>query len=417
MDPADRMVRCVVVQAGARDQYQLPLALHEAGWLDQLVTDFYSPMDRPWCRTLAERFRCAVRLNRRYHQQLPGRKVRIAPGALFASSCASVFGESWNPLKDKCLGRFARRLALKTNAALFSFNYYAGHAFQKEDQELKYRFLFQMHPHPASVRRILNDELERVPAAHNGLAREHELHLPEDQYQNLCEEPQRANGWVAASNYTADTLVEHGIDRKNIHVIPYGVDSSSFRAREEKPSSGQLFTIAFVGSLIQRKGLSYLLEAMRLLKSQSIRLRLCGRGYRDDALLKAYSDIPVQIHWGLPREQLVSLIQGSDVVVLPSLVEGFAHVILETMACGVPVITTPHTCGPDVMEDGRHGFIVPIRDARALAEKLDWGITHRHVLSEMGNAAAHQASKFTWALFRQRVREAYVDLVNSASIN
>jgi len=406
------MMQCVVVQAGARDQYQLPVALHEVGCLERLVTDFYAPMDRRWFNAMAEWLGCTKHLDRRFNGKLPSRRVAISPSALLTSVGTKVLGESWNPLKNRFLGRAARRLALNKKAAVLSYNYYAGYAFQKQDQDLKYRLLFQMHPHPASVRRILTEELVCTPIAMESLMREHEISMSEDQYQLLCQEPLRANGWIVASTYTANTLIENGISGDRIHVIPYGVDSSVFCARKSRPTLTRPFTIVFVGSIIQRKGLSYLLDAIRLLGSGRVKLRICGRGFRDNALLGAYKDIPVEVHWGLPREDLARLVRESDVMVLPSLVEGFAHVILETMACGVAVITTPNTCGPDVMVDGRHGFIVPIRDTHALAEKLDWCIRHRQELAEMGDAAANQAKTFTWARFRERIREAYKDMVS-----
>ncbi len=85
------------------------------------------------------------------------------------------------------------------------------------------------------------------------------------------------------------------------------------------------------------------------------------------------------------------------------------------MSCGVPVITTPSTCGPDVMEDGREGFIIPIRDSEALAAKLEWAVSNRRDLAEMGVAAGKAADKFTWPAFRQGIRNAYkAMLVGSA---
>ena len=68
---------------------------------------------------------------------------------------------------------------------------------------------------------------------------------------------------------------------------------------------------------------------------------------------------------------------GHDVFVFPSLFEGFGLVLLEAMAMGLPMITTAHTAGPDLLEDGKEGFIVPIRSAEAIAEKLTWLSAHR----------------------------------------
>jgi glycosyltransferase involved in cell wall biosynthesis len=124
-------------------------------------------------------------------------------------------------------------------------------------------------------------------------------------------------------------------------------------------------------------------------------------------LLAHYSDLNLSVKVGLSRERLVREIQQSDLFVLPSLVEGFAHVILEAMACGVPVLTTSHTCAPDVMSHGEHGFVVPIRDSQAIATHLAWSMDNRADLATMGEAAAMRAGEFTWERFRSGVRGAY----------
>lgn len=89
----------------------------------------------------------------------------------------------------------------------------------------------------------------------------------------------------------------------------------------------------------------------------------------------------------------------SDVFVFPSLFEGFGLVILEAMAQGLPVITTPHTAGPDLIADGVDGFIVPIRDAPAIAARLDSLHRDRDRLAAMGAAARAKAFSFTWTAY------------------
>ena len=189
--------------------------------------------------------------------------------------------------------------------------------------------------------------------------------------------------------------------------MPYGVDTSAFTKRTNHPNFSKQFRILFIGSLIQRKGLSYLLDAVKQLNGRNIEVVLCGRGTVDTNLIEHYKELNIEVKIGLPRDQLVDLIHGCDVFVLPSLIEGFAHVIVEAMACGLPIITTENTCGPDVISEGEHGFIVPIRDATAIAQKLAWGIDNRDDLAAMGDAAARQAQLFTWERFRAGVRDAY----------
>jgi glycosyltransferase involved in cell wall biosynthesis len=277
---------------------------------------------------------------------------------------------------------------------------------------LPHRLLFQLHPHPLSVRAILQEELARMPQARASLMAEHELSLSQTELDDFADEPRLANGWVVASQFTAQTLIEHGIPAERVHIVPYGVDCQVFEKRQAAPADDQPFTILFVGSLSQRKGLAYLLDAARLLKSKKLRVLLCGRGTVDAELLAGYSaDLDLEIKIGLSRSDLVRQMHTADVFVLPSLVEGFAHVILEAMAVGLPVIATPHTCAPDLVEDNRQGFIVPIRNAEAIAERLDWGLMHRSELAGMGESAALQAQAFTWERFRLGIRQAYTTMV------
>jgi len=73
------------------------------------------------------------------------------------------------------------------------------------------------------------------------------------------------------------------------------------------------------------------------------------------------------------------------------------------MACGIPIITTPNTAGPDIITDGVEGFIVPIRDVGALQEKLEWCYRHPEELAKMGRSARRKAEQLTWKSYRHRL--------------
>lgn len=409
--------KAIVVLSGARDGYQLPIALDEGNLLQNLVTDLYWPADRKWFFLFTQFKSMNNLIAARYRVDLDSRKVIISGFALFSTIVMTVFPKiKINRFKDKYLSKKSKDIAAQSDWPLFCYSYYAHVAFTFAADLPKYRFIFQLHPHPQTLRQIFLEEIERVPQAKSSLLMEHELSLTADEFDDLAEEPHLANGWVVASTYTAGTLAEHGIPQEQIHVVPYGVNSSAFpcRPREHRPSGP--FTLIFVGSMIQRKGLSYLLDAMRALKDQDVRLILCGRGLIDQDLLAQYSDLQIEINIGLPREQLIQLLWQSDVFVFPSLAEGFAHVILEAMSCGLPIITTDHTCGPDVIDEGTHGFIVPIRDVKAITTKVEWGIEHRQELFDMGQAAAVRARSFTWERFRAGIRDAYIKMIDAVNL-
>ena len=404
--------QAVVVMAGARDHYQLPLALAEAGLLGSLITDMYWPADRRWFSRSVGRLLPPRLTAARYCAGLDSRRVSVSAAALALSAVMKTARTTrLNRHSDKTLSRKARRIALDRGAALFAYSYYASEAFKATGERLRHRFIFQLHPHPEAVRALLREEVERVPQARASLSAEHELALSDREFEALASEPHLANGWVVASRFTAQSLAERGIPPAQVHVVPYGVDAGSFPQRAAAPSVGQPFTVIFVGSLSQRKGLADLLAAARLLKTKAIRVLLCGRGIVDARLISEYSEINVEVKVGRSRADLVRYMHGADVLALPSLAEGFGHVILEAMACGLPVIATPHTCAPDVIDDGKQGFIVPLRDAEAIAERLSWGADNRAALAAMGEAAAARARRFTWERFRAGVRDAYLKMI------
>ena len=391
--------KAVVVFAGARDNYQLALAMQDADLLDGFVTNVYS-------RKLAME---------RYGVELRGDLIHIPIAALgLFALMRAVRQLDLHYYSNQILSARARELAELKGAALFACSYYAYRDFRPDPGQLPYRFIIQIHTHPRSVRTLLLEELDRVPAARQSLTKEAEIRMSTRQFEELAVEPQLANGWVVASSYTARTLADNGIPLNKIHVVPYGLDFATYPERTTAPASNGPFTIMFLGSILQRKGLSYLLDAVRLLHTAGIRMRLRGRGDVDEGLLAQYRDLDLDIQLNLPTAAIVREMQQSDVFVLPSIAEGFAHVILQAMGCGLPVITTENTCGPDVILNEQNGFIVPVRDPAAIAEKIEWSITHREALGSMGRAAAKQARLFTWARFREGIRGAYANMLEDA---
>jgi len=405
--------KAVVMHSGRRDSYQLALALDNENLLETLVTDFY--WDERWHSAIQAVLRNKT-IPERCCPGLSPRRVSISTQAVCATGMMKLRpGLNLHQFSNAALSRKAHAIAERNHSAIFSYSYFAYHAFRPGPRQPKYRFLFQLHPHHRSVKRLLTEELKLTPQAKYSLESEVELDLCGRPFENLACEPELSNGWVVASSYSARTLVENGIPLEKIHVIPYGVDLRRYAQRLEPPRSDQPFTVIFVGSLVQRKGLSYLLDAVRALKTKNVRVLLRGRGNIDRELLRHYDDINIDLKIGVPTDVLVNDLHRSDVFVLPSLAEGFAHVILEAMACGLPVITTTNTCAPDIMVDGKHGFILPIRSASAISDKLEWSLDNRQALAEMGHVAGKQARLFTWERFRTGICEAYSEMVNDVN--
>jgi glycosyltransferase involved in cell wall biosynthesis len=165
--------------------------------------------------------------------------------------------------------------------------------------------------------------------------------------------------------------------------------------------------VLFVGSLGQRKGLSYLIAALTPL-GKHVTLTLIGRRGRTacvplDRAIREHRWIP-----SLPNFEVRAEMGRHDVLVFPSLFEGFGLVIVEALAQGIPVITTAHTAGPDVLTDGQDGFIVPIRSSEAITRRLERLMTERGLLAAMRNAARNTAERRTWAEYRRCLQQEFL---------
>ena len=99
--------------------------------------------------------------------------------------------------------------------------------------------------------------------------------------------------------------------------------------------------------------------------------------------------------------------------VFPSIVEGFGLVLLESMAAGLPILATKNTGAPDIITDNKEGFLVPIRDADAIAERLTRLHADENARQEMGLFALRRAEELNWNLFEERA----ADLVAAAVAN
>ncbi len=224
---------------------------------------------------------------------------------------------------------------------------------------------------------------------------------PEDKLALKEEELRLADVIFVASSFTRQTLAEVPDIAVPIHVVPYGSPLIELSDRSSHPVNRDRLKVLFVGSLGQRKGLSYLLEAARLL-TDHIDLTLIGFPVGESPELTR----ALQTHrWlrSIPHQEVLREMQRHDVLVFPSLFEGFGLVILEALACGLPVITTPHTAGPDVVAEGEDGFIVPIRSPEAIASKLELLIQDRDRLHHMSQTAIQRSRQFSWDRYGKTV--------------
>jgi glycosyltransferase involved in cell wall biosynthesis len=120
------------------------------------------------------------------------------------------------------------------------------------------------------------------------------------------------------------------------------------------------------------------------------------------------NNLNVEIYSNISNRELKALMNSSDIFILPSLYEGFGHVILEAMSAGLPVITTANTSGCDLITNDQDGFVGAIRDIDFLVEKIEFFIDRPMCAIEYGEQAAMTARKYTWESFRKKITDFYI---------
>lgn len=246
------------------------------------------------------------------------------------------------------------------------------------------------------AREIQQQEASLFPALSSSLQAVRE---PEWKLRRKEQEIALADHIFVASSITQKSLLIEGVNPEKITVIPYGAPIHYF---QPQPKLDTTFRALFVGRVGPRKGVHYLVQAWQQLQLHQAELMLVGINEFPPNWL---SQLPDGICYvpSVPHATLNQYYSNANVFVFPSLVEGFGLVLLEAMACGIPIITTPNTAGPDIITDGIEGFIVPIRNREALIEKLEWCYQNPAELAEMGRAAHRKAQQLTWELYRQRL--------------
>ena len=409
--PAPVSTKFVVVHAGARDNFQLAIALAERGMLEFLVTDLFWPADRAWARSLLRRLPPTWQssLQQRNHPELASSLVTTAPLTGLRTLLSDRLKQlpfawrRWSTRSsDRHLGRVAGRLARRRGADLISYSYTGDSAFRAFGRP---SMLFQAHPHPATMRRILRQELLDHPDCAASLEQEWELALPETEYEALVKESREAEHFLVASGFTRESLIENGIPSTSIDVVPYGIDLQRFRPDNRPRDHGVPLQLLFVGRINQRKGIKYLLQALDLLPSRDLHLTVCGRVLDDLKIFERYAS-RITIRPSVSVADLAAAYQAADLFVFPSVGEGFGQVLLESLASGLPILSTTRTAAPDLITDGVEGFIVDPRSAEQIAARIEWALDHREALAGMRDAARLRAEHFTWARFRQDVADA-----------
>jgi glycosyltransferase involved in cell wall biosynthesis len=254
--------------------------------------------------------------------------------------------------------------------------------------------------------RILREEYDRQGIKFSGI----------DQRAIACEEAEYelADVITVPSTFSLNTFVESGVSLRKMKVVPYGVDLNTFY-----PSAKRIddeFQILFVGNVTVRKGIGYLVDAFRKLNCGRKHLVLAGSisSELESFINELGRDGNVSVMGSVQQQRLKDVMSTSHVMVLPSVEDGFGLVMAQAMACGCPVIASRNTGGQDLFTDGVEGFIVPIRDSSAIADRLQMLADAPALRARMSEAAVQRVKSIGgWDQYGETMYHIFSELIES----
>lgn len=223
---------------------------------------------------------------------------------------------------------------------------------------------------------------------------------------------------IAISEATLNSCIDIGLKKEKFEIIPFGVDTDFYRPlkilKKEKT-----FQILAVGYLIERKGFEYLIKAMKniLKEHDTVQLTIVGSGPLEKKLKELIKELKLQdnvkIMKNVSDNELLHLYNSSDLFVLPSIVdsqgntEGLGVVLLEAMACGLPVIGSDIGGIPDIIQNNETGLLVPEKDISGLSRAVLNLIENENLRKKFAiNGYDRVKAKFSW----EKIAENYIKI-------
>jgi UDP-glucose:(heptosyl)LPS alpha-1,3-glucosyltransferase len=234
----------------------------------------------------------------------------------------------------------------------------------------------------------------------------------------------RVRAIICISQMVKREIMQHyGVAEERLHVVYNGVDTQAFhprlkqeyatRVRAEFDIPDDALVFLFVGSGFERKGIPALLEVMSALPPHA-HLLIVGR----DKALKKYQRVgagrglSARVHFTGGQNDVKPFYGAADALAFPTLYEPFGNVVLEAMACGLPVITSTKAGAAEVIEDGVNGYVCDALDVPALARAMQ-ALCSRERCVAMGAAARRTVEPYTFDAMSKRLIVLYESLLGT----
>jgi len=387
----------IVSQIGSRQHYAVPRGFAAMGQLKRFYTDAWCPSAlRRWLlrgnaqmRAFATRWHadipaaCAVSYNFRAIRDAI-HYSRLGPAATRQQMHVEYLrvGQQF----DRSVARHLRRPGRVEPGrdAFFGFNTGCLETIRLLRERGVVTVLDQIDPAKAEEDIILA-EMEKWPGWQQVQGR-----VSHAFWDRLAAEWEAADLIAVNSNWSRTALIRQGVPAEKLLVVAQAFEPDvgpiPMPRRDRRP-----MVVLWLGAVILRKGIQYLIEAARMLADQNLKFVVVGPiGISKLALDTAPRNM--SFLGRVTSDQTDEIYRQADVFVLPTLSDGFAATQLEAMSRGLPVITTPN-CG-EVVTQGKDGLIVPVADAKSLANAIVLLDRDRNLLAEMSHNAFIRSTQF-----------------------
>lgn len=404
--------RVAVVQDGARLHYALPVALQQAGLLEKVFTDWWvtpGSLEQgaagllQWLSPGLSR-----RMADRQCEALDPRRVFRNPLLAICQQVAKPrfrSDEDFYEWSAQQVARWVQRSGWGRANTLFGFVRNVHPQLCKAARHQGFLVVGDQMIAPAAVeRRQFHRERERWPGWQvEGVSHRFRLvqRIEEKTWELL-------HHVTCASEYVRQGLVAQGVNPARISVIPYPIDLRSFPARQQNQRSRAL-VVGFVGAVGMRKGVPYFLEVARRLGGRGLRFVMAGPVVVGGSALQDLKR-HVELTGAFPRSQIQSQLSQFDIFLFPSTCEGSAGSVMEAMASGLPVVTSPES--GSVIADGLEGFVCAYDDVDGLANRVTRLAEDAVLRDEMGRAARRRVESFDVANYAVRLGGLLIELWN-----
>jgi glycosyltransferase involved in cell wall biosynthesis len=403
-------VATALAEAGCLARYETTFVSVPGTVLDRILVGILGlVLGKEKARTELERRQVPVELAGRIHRRPLLGLARIGAGR---AGLGDLVGDA---LWEKEMRHFDASVSASLGAgveAVIGFEHACRQTFRRACR-LGLRRIYQMTaPYPRYAEKILRVEEEKFPVLRTAYRRRTEK-LAARRYAHKDQEINEADLVIANSQFTANTLLAQGFPASKVRVIPLGAPPVDPSWRDV-PREG-LVRFLFAGTASVHKGAHYLLDCWRRLgRPQGGELWLAG-GW---SLPADYArDLPEgvtrlgRLSWPELRQRY----RMADILVLPSLGDGFGMVVTEALASGLPVLTTTAVGAADLIVPGGNGLVIPPGNVEALADAMTWCLEHPDELRQMRPQAEAAAARWQWSDYRRQTRSCLGDYFGSRS--